>query len=158
MALALIQAAEWKSKRPEKYVIEGGYVAYTDAYLLNTNRMSELKVINTDNTQFLYSQAPNDRRCSLDVVESTNSIAVITSYADLAEISKFATLDIFPAYDITATPVSTVIEWDDICMIYQTPKDWVDNVAHMVYYKEAWKRTACMIDHTILQVLALEYV
>lgn len=157
MPLALIHAVNWKSKRPEKYMIDGGHFAYADYFLLNTNRMSELKVINTDNTQFYFTQAINDRRCSPDVIETTCTLAEITVYHDLTPDSKFGTFPIYPTLDITRvavdTPVDTLIDWEDVAFVYQTPRDYTLGVSHMVYYKESWKRTVVIINLSLLGVL-----
>lgn len=167
MALALIQVVNWHTKRPEKYVSTAGdhaeyALAWGDYYLLNTNRMSELKVINTDNTQFLFTQDPNDRRCSPDTIETTNTISEIADYHDLTPDSKFATLPIYPTLDITRvavdTPVDTLVEWDNICMAYQTPRDLTLGVCHLVYYKESWRRKTVIVEFATLLAILLEQV
>ena len=167
MALVLIQAVNWKTKRPEKYVsLAGDHAVYTlaygDYYLLNTNRMTDLKVIDTDDTQFLYSQAPNDRRSSPDTIQTTSTVAQLRTAHDITPDSKFGTFPIYPTLDITRvtvdTPVDTLIEWDDVCMVYQTPRDLILDVCHMVYYKEAWKRTVVIINFDDLAAVLTEQV
>ena len=56
----------------------------------------------------------------------------------------------------TATPVDTLIEWDDVCMVYQTPRDVALGVCHMVYYKESWKRTVAIINFATLTAVLTE--
>lgn len=161
MGLFLTQVDNWSTSRPERYKrgangVHNNYVAYGDYYLLNTNRVVDL-TSKTSGSKFLYCQAPDDRRCSPDEIECGTSVAVIIGWADATEDSKFGTFPIFPGFDTTATAVDTTIAWSDVCMIYQTPRDFDDGVAHMVYYKESFKRVLCMIDLNLIEVLALEY-
>jgi uncharacterized protein (TIGR02145 family) len=161
--ILLTQVNHWKTKRPEKYVSSSGdHSVYTlasgDYYFLNTNRISDLITLKDGTTQFLFSQAPNDRRCSPDVIETNSSVATIEAYHNVVYPSKFVTLPIFPTNDITRVlidaPVNTMVELDDIVMVYCTPRDLVLNVAHCVYYREAFKRVTCIINYSFAEIQA----
>ena len=155
MGLFLTTITDWTTKRPEKYQ----KVLYQNYILLNTNRLCDIRRTTDDHTEFLYSQAPDDHRCSPDHITCGTTLPVLIQWHDAVEISKFGTFSIFPGYDITQTPVATTIEWANVCMIYQTDRDVADNVCHMVYYDESWKRRAVMIDEdSLLHVLVEEYI
>lgn len=153
MPLFFTVVTTWSTKRPDKLLGK----AYEDYFLLNTNRIVDMIAVGDDSSRFLYCQAPDDSRCSPDVIECVHTPDEIIAHHDTVEASKFGTFAIFPGYDITATPVDTTIEWADVDFIYQTSRDRSDGVCHMVYYKDAWKRTECMIDMSITDVLTAEY-
>jgi len=142
----------WTSKKPAKLLKD----AWGTYFLLNTNRIIEMRVKGTDDTKFWYAQDPDDARDSPDYLECGASRAVITAWHDATADSKFVSLDIFPNMDITQTAVATTIEWADIAYIYQTYRDVLDNVAHMTYYANAFQRVECIIEHNLLGILALQ--
>jgi len=159
--ILLTQVNHWKTKRPEKYVSSSGdhsvyTLAYGDYYFLNTNRISDLITLNDGSTQFLFSQAPSDHRCSPDVIECNTSKADIEAYHNLTYPSKFVILPIFPTNDITRVlidaPVNHMVEMDDIAYVYCTPRDLVLNVSHCVYYREAFKRVTCIINYSFAEI------
>lgn len=155
MGLFLTSITDWTTKRPEKYK----KVLYLNYILLNTNRLCDIRETTDGDTEFLYHQAPDDHRCSPDHITCGTSLVLLKEWHDYTSASKFNTFSVFPGYDITATPVDTVIEWDDIAMIYQTDRDIADGVCHMVYYENSFKRKAVMIDEdSLLHVIAEEYV
>jgi hypothetical protein len=161
MPLFLTQVDNWNTIRPEKYKkgangVHGNYVAYGDYYLLNTNRIVDMTVKGSG-SKFLYCQDPDDSRCSPDEIECGTSVAVIRTWHDAIEDSKFGTFPIYPNFDTTAATVDTTIEWENICMIYQTPSDFDAGRSHMVYYTNAWERKVCLINLNLIEVLALEY-
>lgn len=154
MGLFLTAITDWTTKRPEKYkkVLFGNYV------LLNTNRLCDIRETTAGGTEFLYHQAPDDHRCSPDHITCGTTLAVLRTWHDTVEASKFGTFSVFPGFDITATPVDTTIEWENVCMIYQTDRDIADGVCHLIYYLDSWKRKAVLIDEdSLLHVLVEEY-
>ena len=153
MPLSLVQVNTWHSVRPEKYKRGTGhtnYVSYGDYYLLNTNRMVDIRETTGGGTVFEYNQAPDDHRCSPDTIETNSTLLQLNQDADLVPQDKFATLDIFPTLDITRvtvdTPVETQIEWDSIALAYQTPRDVDYGVIHLVYYDKSWKRRLVIVE------------
>ena len=161
MPLFLTQVNNWKSKRPEilKKGANGEHVncvAYGDYFLLNTNRLVDI-VETDDGTKFKYCQAPDDHRCSPDDVETGTTLAILRQWHDAAEVSKSGTFPIFPGWDTTEATVDTDIDFEDICMIYQTPRQFEDGVCTMVYYRNSFKRVKCLVDLNLIEVLALEY-
>ena len=159
--ILLTQVNSWKTKRPEKYVsLDGDHAIYTlaygDYYFLNTNRISEIVTNNDGTTRFSFTQGPNDRRCSPDIIETNSSLATIEQYHNAVYPSKFVTLPIFPTNDITRvlidTPVNTMVELDDIAIVYCTRRDIELNVAHCVYYREAFKRVTCILNYSFAEI------
>lgn len=153
MPLSLVQVNTWHSVRPEKYMRgsdHAHYVSYGDYYLLNTNRMSDIRSTTAGGTVFEYNQAPDDHRCSPDTIETNSTLLQLNQDADLVPQDKFATLDIFPTLDITRvtvdTPVETQIEWDSIALVWQTARDITYGVVHLVYYTKSWKRVTVIVD------------
>ncbi len=156
MGLALTTVYTWTTKRPDKPL----KVAYNHYFLLNTNRMVDIEEYTTGSaqSQFLFSQAPDDRRASPDTITAYATVATLKGYHDTDDFSKFAALPIFPTFDPAGTPVTTYIEWDDIAYVYQTYQDfWVDGgVSHMVYYENGWKRKTVLVNMSILDLMLAE--
>jgi hypothetical protein len=160
MALTLVQVNTWNTKRPEKYKRGSGhdhYVSDGDYYLLNTNRMSDIKVTSTGGTIFKFNQAPDDHRASWDTIETNSSVAAIEEDHNITPDSKFAVLSIYPTLDITRvdtdTPVDTEIAWENIALAWQTPRDAEWGVCHLVYYDKSWKRKTVIVEAGALLVI-----
>lgn len=169
MGLFLAQVNVWSSIRPEKHVAnrdKNTYIANGDYYLLNTNRCVDI-IDKGTYLQCKYNQAPDDHRCSPDTLEfsvqpygdmtTDTQLEIFTQYGDMVSNSKLAVFDIYPDMDITQTPVTTEIEWDDIAYIYSFPNEANEGRAHMVYYDKSWKRIFCIIHRDIVQILVDEY-
>jgi len=159
--ILLTQVNSWATKRPEKYVsVTGDHQEYalasSDYFFLNTNRISEIITKKDDTTRFYFTQDLNDRRSSPDIIETTSSLATIGLYHDAVYPSKFVTLPIFPTNDITRvlidTPVNTVVEYDDIAIVYCTPRDLILNVSHCVYYREGFERVTCILNYSFVEI------
>lgn len=159
--ILLTQVIRWTSKRPEKYVTLAGdhqqyAMAWGDYFFLNTNRIVDMVSTTSGGSKFLYSQAPDDNRCSPDTIECITSVADVITCADVDYPSKFVTLPIFPTNDMSRvlidTPVNTVVALDDICMGYATPRDIALNVCHCVYYKESFKRVTCILNYSFAEI------
>jgi uncharacterized protein (TIGR02145 family) len=131
-------------------------MAWNNYYFLNTNRIVDLITFDGTGSQFKYNQAPDDHRSSPDTIETNTSVADIETAHNIVYPSKFVTLPIFPTNDMTRvlidTPVNTVVEFDDICMVYCTPRDIALNVAHCVYYRESFKRVLCIINYSFAEI------
>jgi len=152
MSLFATTVTVWNTKKAGNRM----NLAYSDEFLINTNRIIDLTVVGDDDTQFCYADDPDDRRDSPGFIECVTSKAAIEAYHNGVADSKLAELDIFPGFDNTATPETIQLEWDCIAYIWQTRQDIADDVSHMVYYEGAWKRVLCLIDHTPLEVLTLQ--
>ena len=133
----------WNTKHPGKRM----GVASGNIFMLNTNRIIELRAKSDTTSGFYYANDPDDRRDSPDYIEVTCTTDEIEVYHNTDPTHKLVDLDIYPGTDLTETPVTTTLEWKDIAYIYQTPRDVVDVVSHMVYYRKAWERVECIIDH-----------
>jgi hypothetical protein len=160
MAIVLVQVNTWHTKRPEKYKRGNNhdhYISYGDYYLLNTNRMVDIKVSPTGGTVFKYNQAPDDSRASYDTIETNSSVADLRSMHDGTPTSKFAVLSVYNSTDfkkiVNDTPVTTEIAWDSICLVMQTVQDGALNICRLVYFDESFKRKMIFIDCNDLMTL-----
>jgi len=143
----------WNTKKPGKRI----GIAYGDYYLLNTNRVIELRA-DGDASKFYFANDPDDARDSPDYIECDISVAIITQYADTALLSKFATLDIYPELNTDGTPVETQIEWANIAYVFATAREYEDGICHMVYYRKAWERVEVLVDTNILAVFMSQFM
>ena len=155
--LALVKVYDWDTKHPGNRMNE----AYIDAFLLNTNRMVNIIAksfgADTEAAQLLFSNNPNDPRDSPDRLVVSLTPAQLRVYHDLDYASKFAEIDIFPNKDITnlGTAVTTLIEWENIAYFYPTNNDISNGHTHMVYYDESWKRKEVVVDHNVIEIMAM---
>lgn len=155
--LALVEVYDWDTKHPGNRMNE----SFANAFLLNTNRMINIiaKEFGNDSeaSQLLFSNNPNDPRDSPDRLVVSLSPTLIEQYHNTDYFSKFAVLDIFPSLDVTnlGTPVETLIEWDNIAYVYMTYNDYTHDRCHVVYYDESWKRKVVIVNHTLLGVLLI---
>lgn len=151
-SLFLARINVWNTKKPGKRL----GISYLDYYLLNSNRIIELRAIDESSSKFYYANDPNDRRDSPDYIECQVSTAVIEAFRNFNLPSKFGTIPIFPGWDITETAVNTELEWGDIAYVWATRNQLLNTVCQMVYYRKAWERVECLVDLPDLDaVLAL---
>jgi uncharacterized protein (TIGR02145 family) len=159
--ILLTQVNHWATKRAEKYVSTlGDHQIYTmaqgDYFFINTNRISDMITKHDGTTKFKFSQNPNDHRCSPDIIECNTTVANIEIAHNTVPPSKFIILPIFPTNDITRvlvdTPVNTLVEIDDIAIVYCTRRDVALNVAHCVYYRESFERVECIINYSFAEI------
>lgn len=133
--------------------------AWGNYVMLNTNRMSDILNLDSGNTKFKYLQDPDDHRSSWDTIESTSPIGQLEAAHDTEPDHEFGVFPIFPTLDITRvtvdTPVDTEIEWENVCMVYQTNRDSTLGVSHMVYYTKSWERITVIINLNIMEVSEL---
>ena len=143
---------EWDTKHPGKRM----GVAYGDYYVVNSNRFVDIRdrAYADDATASisLFANDPDDRRNSPDTLGCSAAPSVIQGWHDIAPVSKFGTLPIFPDKDLSQAAVDTTIEWANVAYLWQTPRDYDDDVCRMVYYPEAWKRVECIIDKSLVEV------
>lgn len=132
----------WNTKHPGKRM----GVAIINYYFLNTNRIIELRDLGSNYSGFYFANDPDDARDSPDYLEVAVTTTNIELYHNATPASKFGTIPIFPSWDITETPVNTEIPWENIAYAWQTPRDFADNVMHMVYYRKPWQRVECLVD------------
>jgi hypothetical protein len=149
---------DWDTRFPGKRV----GVSVMDYYLLNPNRIVDLvseEVGTGDDTEyyskFLFSNNPNNEREALDFIKAYIRNTQIEQYHNTATFSKLVTFDIYPHLNLTGTPVATTLEWENIAYFWQTPRDYVDDVCRMVYYRESWQRVECIIAHNMSDVMQI---
>ena len=142
----------WSTKHPGKRI----GVARNNTYLLNPNRVIDLISCSyggdTTASKFLYANDPDDRRDSPDAIIASEPVADVIANYDYDPVSKFGTLPLFPDMDTTQATVDTTIEWEKIAYVWQTPRDYDDDVSHMIYYPETWKRVKCLVDKTPTEI------
>lgn len=143
----------WDTKHPGRR-----NQAIANTYLLNTNRMVEM--VDTDTgVKFRYNNDPEDRRDSPDNIKLVDTtVATLRWWHDNGHPSKFVTLPVYPGTDLHENTVNTTLEWDDIAYIWQTDRDFDDEVCHMVYYPQAWERKEVMINRSLLAVLVYDWL
>lgn len=157
MALAPIYVHSWNTKRPDNPFKD----AYGHYFLMNTNRMVDITAYDEtgdNDSKFWFYQAPDDSRCSGDAVFCTSSVSTLRTWHDTADASKFAILPVFPGFDLTEATVTTYIEWKDISHVYSTYQNyWNDNVCHVIYYENAFKRKHVIVDLSLIEVMIAEF-
>ena len=143
---------DWDTKHPGKRM----GVAYNDYYVFNPNRFVDIRdrayAADASASISLYANDPDDRRDCPDTLGISSAPSVIQTWCDLDPPSKFGTLPIFPDMDVTQAAVDTTIEWDNIAYLWQTPRDYADDICRMVYYPEACTRVECIIDASLAEV------
>jgi hypothetical protein len=147
---------DWDTRLPGKRL----GVSVQDYYLLNPNRVVDL-VEDLEGTgddteyfsKFLFSNNPNNEREALDFIRAYIRTTQLETYHNTEYHSKFVTFDIYPHLNQTGTPVATTLEWDNIAYFWVTPRDFVDGICRMVYYRESWQRVECLIHHTFVNVM-----
>lgn len=154
--VALVQVYDWDTKHPGDRMRE----SFADVYLLNTNRMVNIidrTIEGNSGSQLLFSNNPNDPRDSPDRLFVNLTADELRTFRDLDEFSKFAALDIYPSLDVTnlGTAVETLIEWENIAYVYMTDRDYLNDICHVVYYDESWKRKVVIVNHTLTGVFEI---
>ena len=153
--MAFLYPAEiiyWDTKHPGRRDQARG-----DTYILNTNRMVELVDLD-DGVKFRFNNDPEDRRDCPDNIKIDSTVANITTWSDFGHLSNFITLPLFPGTDLTEATVNTTMEFNDIAYIWQTDRDYVDGVCHMVYYPKAWERREVVVDHSLLAIWVFDWL
>lgn len=89
-------------------------ITLDDEYIINPNRIKELKTVNTTGSQFKYMFDPEDDRGDYAYVISTSTVASLVSAADDEPNSSFIALNVFEDDDTTDSVVSTYFRVDDI--------------------------------------------
>jgi hypothetical protein len=147
MGLFLASVDVWTTKKPGNRK----KISYWNLFLLNTNRLSGIHERDNDYLNFLFSEDPDDHRDSPDYIEAyiftqSDALTELRYFHDLVPTSKFETLPIFPNFDPTATPVNTLVAWENIAYAYTSYQDFIHDRCHVVYYRDSWKRVECLVD------------
>jgi len=154
--LFLTQVYDWDSKKAGRRTDTNR--VYGNYYVLNTNRITDLKVFMNgldEDSKFLYSDDPDDARDSPANVWCAATVDQIETAHNLTPTSKFGTLAVYPDMDTSQATVDTTIEWDDIAYAYASLDDINHDWAHVVYYENAWKRKEVLISYSVLTLALL---
>ena len=89
-------------------------ITLDDEYIINPNRIKELKTVNTTGSQFKYSFDPEDDSGDYAYVISTATVASLVSAADDSPASSFVALNVFEDEDTTDSYVTTYFRLDDV--------------------------------------------
>ena len=144
----------WNTKKPGKRI--GG--SYADYYLLNSNRIIELRARGVNDSSFYYAEDPDDARDSPGYIECGASVDQLRLARDAEPTSKFITLPMFPTTERVGATTNTTIEWKDIAYVYVSRAEYFDSVCHVVYYEKAWGRRDVVVNLDIIQLWWLQYV
>lgn len=141
------QVLVWNTKKPGKRLGVAYSGGVTDTYLLNSNRIIEMRPLTADTVRFFFANDPDDPRDAPDYIECTNSLATWeTAHTAIVPTSKFADLPIFPGGDITVAHEHVHVEWENIAYAYATKHDHRNSRCHVVYYTKDWKRVEALLD------------
>jgi len=148
----ITQVSKWVDRRDSKLRVDAFYTSKYGFhwYLLNPNRISDLKDLSTlavAKSSFLFSDNHRDRRENNSYLEAFISPAAIRTAHDTAFHSQFVTLPICPKNDPRKTPVDTIIDVGDLAFAweYHAPPELDDEIDQydfiwVCYNKKAFKR------------------
>lgn len=150
----LTQITSWQDSRDSSKRSHARDIAMTGyrEFLINPNRIVNLKVRDTTKSSFLFSDNHRDRREGTSFVKSNSTVAAIETAHNTAFHSKFITLPFCPKNDPTKTTVDTTLDVDDIAYFdaYNDPD--YPNFCWVVYNRKAFKRIEQLVAYSIEQI------
>jgi hypothetical protein len=98
----------------------------SDSYIINPNRIKEMKVYDTNKSQFVYLFSPENDRTDHCIFQCTTTVANIIIAADASPDSSHVALRVFEDDDTTESAVVTYFRVDDIAFVeaYGTNRSW----------------------------------
>jgi hypothetical protein len=154
MSLFLARVYVWSDKRDSSNRINASERTSGRQFILNTNRITDLKVLTASTCSFQYSDVIGDRREGESYIECDHSVAQIIAHFDDVPSSTAITLPIVPYnnpwgsphYPIR-TPVDTTIARAAIAYVDRYNPD-PNNYVWVCYQKGSFKRmeVLCSID------------
>ena len=106
---------------------------------------------NGSGAKFTYPINYRDRRTENTYIETTDSVATITTAMGAAYTTGTVTLDVYPDNDTTASTVSTV--YDVTSIQWGIPSGASDT--YLLILEGAFKVHKVLVAHTIAQIIAL---
>lgn len=146
---------KWQDLRDSSNRISARESATGRVFLLNTNRITDVKDIGNNQCSFLYADNPSDRRESVSYLEVDLSVAEVEAYIDSTPHSQALTLPFVPKHEPWGsphfplrTPVDTTIGiWSVTYFTAYNPDP--DNYCWLCYYKGAFKRIEVLVNYSI---------
>ena len=153
------QITKWVDNRDSKLrvgAVEINHTGYKD-FVINPNRISDLKVHNTTKSSFLFSDNHRDRRENNSYIECNSTVAEIIVAHDTAFHSKFITFPFCPKNDALRTPVDTTLDEGDCAYFcrYQPPPELVakgvdrNDFCWLIYDRKAFKRVEQLVHFSL---------
>jgi hypothetical protein len=139
----------------KEWGIDGGRRVpnHTDGnlYILNTNRMFELREGIGGDPQMLFFDNPADSRCGgakmrTDVAQAT--VTNIINEADDAPATASVTVDVYPDNDLTATTVSRVFPKAAVAYCYPYGNVQSHAKSWMVIAEDGWNMRRVLVNHS----------
>lgn len=149
--LLLTEITSWVDARDSKKRVHARdlwALGYRE-YLINPNRISDLKVYGTG-SQFLFSDNHRDRREGNSFIRCNSTVAEIQTAHDTAYASNFVTLPFCPKNDPARTPIDTTIDVEDIAY-FDRYNDDPDNFVWLVYDRKAFRRVEQLVAYNLEQ-------
>lgn len=140
---------KWVDNRDSKLrvpAMDTAHPGYRE-YVLNPNRISDLKVHGTGSS-FLFSDNHRDRRESNSYIECDLTVAQIITAHDTAFHSRFITLPFCPKNDPTKTPIDTTLDTDDTAYYDRYNPD-PDNFVWLIYDRKAFRRVEQLVKYSL---------
>ena len=155
MYLFLVKVLKWQDLRDSSNRISKSESATGRWFILNTNRVTDVKVLTATTCSFLYADNPSDRRESVSFLEVDMSQAEVEAAIDSTAHSQALTLPFqpkkepwgSPCYPLR-TPVDTTIGiWSVAYFTAYNPDP--ANYCWLCYYKGAFKRIEVLVNYSL---------
>jgi len=153
--LEVFRIFKWQDLRDSSNRISKGEATTGRLFILNTNRITDVKVLTATTSSFLYADNPSDRRESVSYLECDYSQAEIEAIIDDTPHSQALTLPFVPkkepwgspCYPLR-TPVDTTIGiWSVTYFTAYNPDP--ANYCWLCYYKGAFKRIEVLVNYSL---------
>jgi hypothetical protein len=119
-----------------------------DWYILNTNRMFEIKTDYEDNLYMFYFDNPADSRDGGAHMKVDDNLAALNIYADTDHGSEAVTLEYFPDDDTSATPLEITLTKASIAYCYPVAFQKSHNYCYLVYVDAGWNKNRILVSHS----------
>lgn len=150
----LSNLTKWVDQRDSKKRVHARDLSVTGyrTFLINPNRIVDLKVRATTKSSFLFSDNHKDRREGTSYVESNSTVAEIEAAHNTDFHSKFITLPFCPKNNPEKTTVDTTLDVEDIAYFDDYNDPDYPGFCWVVYNKKAFKRIEQLVAYTLEEV------
>lgn len=150
----LTQITKWQDSRDSSRRTHPRDIAFTGyrEFLINPNRIVDLKVRDTTKSSFLFSDNHRDRREGTSFVKSNSTVAAIEAAHNTSFHSKFITLPMCPKNNPTKTAVDTTLDVDDIAYFDRYNDPDYPGFCWVIYCKKAFRRVERLVSYSIEEI------
>jgi len=124
-------------------------------YILNTNRMYEVRLDNNDNAYMFYFDNPADSRDGGAHMKVDDNVTALRIYADTDHGSEAVTLSYFPNGDITEATEEITIAKNSIAYCYPMGFQMSNAYCYVVYVDAGWNKNRILVNHSWIPLYAL---